>query len=196
MNKLNLDPEDHVYTIGNRVVPGVTSILQDVHGVKPYWSEWHANKGTAVHRAIALLVKGELDWGSVDHRILGRIKAFQRFIRETGYNVLVSEKSMFSERYQFAGTLDLILSDEQAHAIIVDIKPPSAEPIVELQLAAYSLLIEEEVNAGPYKHIKRAACVCLKDNGYYSMHWVENLAYSQRVFKSCLTVSNWQKEKL
>jgi len=192
MNKLHLDPEHHVYTFDKRTVPGVTSILQDNFGVKPYWSEWHAQKGTAVHRAIALLVKDELDWESVDHRIIGRIKAFQLFLRESRYEVLESEVSLFSARHQFAGTLDLVVDDGAADVIVIDIKPPSAEPIVDLQLAAYSLLLEE---AHGYK-IKRAACVCLKDNGYYTMKWVKNLKHDQQVFKACLTVSNWQKENL
>jgi len=193
MNKLTLEPEHHIYTFEKRVIPGVTSILQDNFGVKPYWSEWHAQKGRAIHQAIALLVKDQLDWESVDNRITGRIKAFQRFIRETGYDVRQSEISLFSERNQFAGTLDLVLSDSAIDHIVVDIKPPSAERVVELQLAAYSLLLNE---AAITPKIKRAACVCLKDNGYYSMHWVDNLAHAQRVFLACLTVSNWQKEKL
>lgn len=192
MNKLHLDPEHHVYTFEKRVVPGVTSILQDNFGVKPYWSDWHAKKGIAIHQAISLLVRDELNWQSVDPRITGRIKAFERFIRETKYEVLQSEVSLFSSRYQFAGTLDLVVSDGAVNPILIDIKPPSAEPIVDLQLAAYSLLLEEE---GTYK-IKRAACVCLKDNGYYSMKWVADLKRSQTVFKACLSVSNWQKENL
>jgi len=193
MNKLHLDPEHHVYTVDGRVVPGVTSILQDNFGVKPYWSEWHANKGTQVHRAIALLVKDKLDWDTVDNRIFGRIKAFQRFIRETGYRVIKSEVSLFSELNQFAGTLDLVVSDGAADYILIDIKPPSAEPIVNLQLAGYSLLLNE---AATTPKIKRAACACLKDNSYYTMHWVENLKYEQRVFRSCLNVSNWQQKNL
>jgi len=190
MNKLTLEPEHHVYTVDKRVVPGVTSILQDNFGVKPYWSEWHAQKGRAIHQAIALLVKNKLDWTSVDHRIIGRIKAFQRFIQETRYEVIQSEVSLFSSRYQFAGTLDLVVSDGAVNPILIDIKPPSAEPIVDLQLALYALLLEEE---GRYK-IKRAACVCLKDNGDYSMKWVENLKHAKRVGLACLTVSNWQTE--
>ena len=155
MNKLTLEPEHHVYTVKNRVVPGVTSVLQDNFGVKPYWSEWHAQKGQAIHRAIALLVKDELDWHSLDSRIVGRIEAFQRFIGETGYKVLKSELSLFSELNYFAGTLDLVLFDGATDHILIDIKPPSTEPIVELQLAAYSLLYDE--CSMPPK-IKRAAC--------------------------------------
>jgi len=192
MNKLRLDPEHHVYTFDGRVVPGVTSILQDSFGVKPYWSEWHAQKGTAIHRAIHLLVLDLLDWSSVDARIKGRLEAFQKFILETGFRVVTTELSLFSNLWRFAGTLDLIVEDGAKDKILIDIKPPSAEPIVDLQLAGYSLLLDE---TGESK-TKRAACVCLKDNGYYSMHWVDNLANSQRVFKACLTVSNWQKEKL
>lgn len=192
MNQLTLEPEAHVYTVENRVVPGVTSILQDNFGVKPYWSERAAQKGRMIHLAIAKLVKDELDWESLDSRILGRVKAFERFIRETGYIVLQSEVSLFSSRYQFAGTLDLVVIDSDADHILIDIKPPSAEPIVDLQLALYALLLEEE---GTYK-IKHAACVCLKDNGYYSLKWVENLKHAKRVGLACLTVSNWQQKNL
>jgi len=192
MNQLTLEPEAHVYTVENRVVPGVTSILQDNFGVKPYWSEWHAQKGRAIHQAIHLLVLGQLDWSSIDVRIKGRIEAFQKFVLETGYEVVCTELSLFSELWRFAGTLDLIVDDGLKHKILIDIKPPSAEPIVDLQLAAYSLLLNE--NGEPTT--KRAACVCLKDNGHYSMKWVDNLAHSQRVFLACLTVSNWQQQNL
>lgn len=193
MNQLTLEPEAHVYTVENSVVPGVTSILQDNFGVKPYWSEWHAQKGRSIHQAIHLLVLDQLDWSSVDPRIKGRIEAFQKFILETGYRVVCTELSLFSELWRFAGTLDLIVEDGAKDKILIDIKPPSAEPIVDLQLALYALLYDE--NGMPPK-IKRAACVCLKDNGYYSMKWVENLKHSKRVGLACLTVSNWQQQNL
>ena len=191
-NKLTLDQEKHIYSYGDRKVPNVTSILQDNFGVQPYWSEWHANKGRAIHHAIHLYVKNELDWATVDSRILGRLKAFQRFMSETSYQIIRSEMQLFSKRYQFAGTLDLWVHDpnNRNQNIIIDIKPPSPEPIVDLQLGAYSLILQEHTGL----KINKAAAVCLKDNGKYSLKWVKNLKHAQTVFKACLTVSNWQKE--
>jgi len=190
MNELTLDQETHTYKVNNRILPGVTSVLQAVDGVKPYWNEWHANKGRAIHHAIHLHVQNKLDWSTVDDRIKGRVEAFQLFMSEAGYTVIESEMKLYSKRYQFAGTLDLWVTDGK-YNIIIDIKPPSPEPIVELQLAAYSLmLLENQKNIV----IKRAAAVCLKDNGRYTLKWVKELMRSQRIFLACLTVANWQKE--
>ncbi len=190
---LSLD-NDHVYRIGTRTLPGVTGILQDNFGIQLYWSEWHANKGRAIHHAIHLRIQNKLDWSTVDSRIVGRINAFDLFMRETNYEIVKSEMPLFSKRHQFAGTLDLWLHDpvynSKGKNIIIDIKPPSPEPIVELQLAAYALILKE--NAGIT--INRAAAVCLKDNGRYSLKWVPNLKRAEKIFLACLAVSNWQKE--
>ena len=192
-NHLTLD-DDHIYRVDSRTIPGVTSILQDNFGIRTYWSEWHANKGRAIHHAIHLHVQGKLDWSTVDDRIKGRIEAFQLFMSDTSYEIVKSEMALFSKRYQFAGTLDLWVHDPVFHRqgknIIIDIKPPSPEPIVELQLGAYSLILKE--NAGIT--INRAAAVCLQDTGRYTLKWVPNLIRAQRTFLACLTVSNWQKE--
>jgi len=192
-NKLTLDQEKHIYRYENRKVSNVTSILQDNFGIQPYWTDFHREKGRAIHHAIHLYVKNELDWATVDNRIRGRLKAFQRFMSETGYQIIKSEMPLFSKRYQFAGTLDLWVQELdtlQSPNIIIDIKPPSPEPIVNLQLAAYSLVLQEHTGL----KINKAAAVCLKDNGHYSLKWVPMLKHAQRVFLACLTVSNWQKE--
>jgi len=192
-NKLTLD-DNHIYRVGDRKMPGVTSILQGNFGIQPYWSEWHANKGRAIHHAIHLHLKKKLDWDSVDPRIVGRLTAFERFMDDTSYEVIKSEMKLFSKRYQFAGTLDLWIQDpvwhRQGKNIIIDIKPPSPEPIVELQLGAYGLILQEHCGL----KIKRAAAVCLNDNGRYTLKWVPNLTRAQKIFLACLTVSNWQKE--
>ena len=195
---LILDEKEHIYRFGNRVVPNVTSILQSNFGVKPYWNEKSRQKGLAIHKCIHMHEKKEInsetiDWLTVDERIRGRLQGYIRFIRETGYTVIRSEMQLFSKRYQFAGTLDLWVRDpklERNGNIIVDIKPPSPEPIVELQLAAYAMILQE--NTGT--NIKRATAVCLKDNGRYSLKWVHNLKHAQTVFKACLSVSNWKNE--
>jgi len=194
MTELTLDQETHIYKVNDRIIPGVTSVLQHIVGVKPYWTEWHRQKGAAVHHAIHLHVQNKLDWSTVDERIKGRIEAFQLFMSDTGYTVIESEMKLFSKRYQFAGTLDLWMADmnlKRNMTFIADIKPPSPEPIVELQLAAYSLLLGER-NA--HSEIKKACAVCLKDNGRYSLDWVPNLRRSQSIFLSFLTSSNWLKE--
>jgi hypothetical protein len=103
--------ENHVYKHGNRIIPGVTDTIQANFGKRPWYSEWHAGRGKAVHLAIHYLVNNQLNWETVDKRIKPRVEAFQRFLNETRLQVIDSEVKMFSERYQFAGTMDLVLSD-------------------------------------------------------------------------------------
>lgn len=181
---LDFDASTHTYRLDGRKVPNVTGILTNVFGDRPYWSEWHAQKGRAVHHAIHLYLKDRLDWNSVDERIAGRVKAFERFLAETGLRPTATELRLASKRYQFAGTLDIL-----ADRTLFDIKPPKPEPFVEIQLGFYSLLCEENKVA----KIKNAAALCLRDNGTYTLKLVENLRQAQQVALACLTVSNWKE---
>lgn len=185
-----LDTEAHIYRRGNRIIPGVTETLQINFGKRIYWNEWYANRGKAVHLAIYYLVRDELNWDTVDERIKPRVEAFQKFLRETGFSVLSSEIQLFSKRYNFAGTIDLILGKhgDPKELILCDIKS-SIEPIVELQLGAYSILYAENL-----KLVKKVCAVELKDNGSYNIKWFKDLKRAQRIFLSCLTVANWRKQ--
>lgn len=185
-NKLTLD-QDHVYRLNKRVLPSVTQILQDVFGQRPYWSEWHRNKGSAVHLAINLLVNNKLDWQTVDDRIKGKIRAFQKLLRDTGWIVEESELSLYSRIYQFAGTLDLIFRDNNKR-ILADIKS-SKEPLVELQLAGYNVLWESNRRTKLHKE----CAIYLNDNGTYKLDWIKDIKASKKIFISCLMVSNWQR---
>lgn len=182
--------EGHIYKYGDRTIPGVTATLEANFGNRPYWSEWHAERGKAVHLAIHYLVNNSLNWDSVDERIRPRIEAFQKMLNETGFRVIDSEIKLFSRKYQFAGTIDLELADREDNWILADIKS-SIEPTVELQLAAYSLLWEENYKT----KVKKAAAIELKDNGDYNMKWFNDLKRAQRIFLANLTIANWRREK-
>lgn len=193
MSDLKLIEPDHIYKLGDRIIPGVTDTIQANFGTRPWYSEWHAGKGKAVHLAIHYLVTGQLNWDSVDPQIINRVKAFQKFHNETRFSIVESELKMYSERLQFAGTLDLIFSGQGL--ILGDIKS-HIEPILELQLGAYSLLYEERFK----KKIKKACGIQLKDNGDYQLKWYKDVTRIQRIFLASLTVANfknqhYQKEK-
>lgn len=180
--------EGHVYKVGDRPITGVTSSISTNFGKRDHWNEWHRDRGNAVHLAIHYLVNNRLDWDTVDERIKPRIEAFQKFLGQTGFEVVESELQMFSKKYQFAGTCDLVLTDGK-DLILADIKG-TIEPVAELQLAAYSLLYEENFK----KKIKKACAIELCDTGYYKLKWVENLKRSQRIFLANLTIANWKNQ--
>lgn len=178
--------EGHIYKHGDRVIPGVTETIQANFGNRPYWDEWKAGKGKAVHLAIHYLVQGRLNWDTVDEQIRGRVEAFQKFLNQTRLEVIESELQMFSNRYQFGGTMDLLLSN--GSLIVADIKS-HIEPTLEIQLGAYSLLYEENFK----KKIKKAVGIQLKDNGSFDLKWYKDITRIQRIFLACLTVANWNK---
>lgn len=177
--------DDHKYILGSRLIPGVTATLESCFGKRFYWSEWHAGRGAAIHLATHFIEQGELDWSTVDDRIKSRIEAYQKFRAETGFKLLCSELMLFSKRYQFAGTIDRIFEG----VILVDIKS-SIEPIVDIQLGAYSLLIDEATS----HKVKKAAAVELREDGTYKMRWVQDLRRAQRTFLGCLNLANWKNQ--
>jgi len=184
-DNFTFDAEKHIYRIGNRPVVSVTQIITGVFGKKFWYEDFYAGKGKAVHAAVSYYVNGELEDYDLDDRILGQIEAFKKFLLETGFYAIESEKHLYSSRYNFAGTPDLLLMGAN-DMILADIKA-SIEPIVNLQLAGYSLLYQE-IKINP----KRFCAIRLKPDGNYNTCWVENLKDAQRVFLACLTVYNWK----
>jgi hypothetical protein len=187
MDELKLIEPDHIYTVDNRPLISVTQTIQTNFGKRQHYSEWHAGKGKAVHLAIHFLVTNQLKWDSVDPVILGRVKAFQKFHNEVGLQVVESELQMYSKRLQFAGTLDLMFEDK--YLILGDIKS-HIEPVLELQLGAYSFLYEERYK----RKIKKAVGIQLKDDGNYNLKWYKDVTKIQRIFLANLTMANWRKQ--
>lgn len=187
MSDLKLIEPNHVYKLGDRIIPGVTDTIQANFGNRPWYDEWHAGKGKAVHLAIHYLVTGQLNWDTVDSQIVGRVRAFQKFHNETRLPIIESELRMYSKRYQVAGTLDLMF--EEKVLILGDIKS-YIEPILEIQFGGYSLLYEENFK----KKVKKACAIQLKDNGDYNLKWWKDVTKLQRLFLANLTMANWARE--
>lgn len=184
MPKFEFIEDVHTYLLDSRPIPSVTQILASVFGNQFWYDDWYANRGTALHLAIQYLNRGTLDINSVDPEIMGRLNAYERFLKETGLKIIDSEKSLYSTKYRYAGTIDLIMSGHNNQYIIGDIKS-SVEPKADLQVAGYSLLYTE-------KPIKKLCSIELKSNGSYAMRWVDNIKLAQRTFLACLTVYNFK----
>lgn len=128
------DTEKHRYYINDRPVPSVTQVLADL---LPGWraSDWYLQRGRAVHACAALVAQGKQF--EHDERITGQVAACQKFFADLKPEVLGVEERFYSERYQFAGTADLIAMI-QGRKTFVDYKA-SLTGSVPIQCAAYSL---------------------------------------------------------
>ena len=171
------DQATHTYTINGRKVPSVTQVLNDL---LPCWkaSEWYLQRGTAVHACAALIATGQ-DFEH-DPAIDGQVWALRKFFAEVKPVVLSVEKQVYSERYQYAGTLDL-LAEINGKRVVVDFKA-SESAALPYQLAAYSIAEMTDPQKG--------CGVIIKEDGSYSMTKVFNLRPYQRGFLALLGAYN------
>jgi hypothetical protein len=132
--QLRFDPDKHQYFLGDKRLPGVTSILQkvglskDFTGIDPFYAE----RGKAVHLAIQYALEGRLDEASLDPVIVPYFEGFKKYraehpIPHPRCEVLGS----FGD--EFCGIIDCITDDE-----IIDWKcSKSHDKVAELQGEAY-----------------------------------------------------------
>lgn len=175
------DPVSHKYSIDGRPVPSVTQVLNSVLG-DAIWhaSEWHMQRGTAVHACAALIAQGK----SFEHdpEIDGQVRACRKFFADFQPEVLEVEKPLYSEAYNFAGTPDLICMIN-GKKCVVDFKA-SLTDLVFLQLGGYAVL---------YGIIGYGIGVELKDDGDYKATPIVKTDRYRNEFLACLSVWNIRK---
>lgn len=138
-NEITFDEETHTYTDARgRVVPGVTGIIRACGLMDTQWSnEWYMQRGLAVHRAVELDEKGDLDEASLDPLVVPYLDAWRRWRADSGYVSTAQELRIYHPVYRYAGTLDQtgILNGQTC---LVDIKTGAYQPWWALQTAAYN----------------------------------------------------------
>jgi len=144
---INFDEASHTYTTeiegAEMVVPSVSTIISnildlDYSGIDPFY----ADRGTAVHKAIELLIADNLDEGSLDEEIIPFLNAYKKFVKETQFQPIHSEIRVFDKDLWVAGTLDLIGSIGE-NKVLIDIKTGQKQKWHQLQTAGYAILSGE-----------------------------------------------------
>lgn len=163
------------YTINGRPVPSVTEILGEL---LPTWQAdpWYLGRGTAVHACCAMIARGEAF--DCDPVIAGQVAACRKWFADFSPAVHHVERKLHSERYQYAGTPDLICAMGKIHCV-VDFKA-SLNPVVALQLGGYSELL-----SGGYNH---GMGVELREDGTYTTTGLLDLRIPRREFLALRTV--------
>ena len=181
-----LDEETHTYYQGDRKIPGVTTIVNSVYGEPSYATEWHMRRGSMIHKAIALILAGQLDMRTLDERIFGRIEAAEKAISElglSGWSLL--ETPMYHPRLLYAGTPDLVVGNR-----LIDWKS-SEMATSEPQMGGYAELLA--VNP-PIVTVKTCTEITLADDGKYAI--TDYKADRCRgLFMAAYTVYNWKRGK-
>lgn len=185
---LTFDEATHTYRLDGRVVPSVTQVIGSV---LPGWQadEWYLQRGRALHHACALLDRGVLNWDSVAPEIIGRVRAWQRFVADSRAIIMGIETPHADSVYRFAGTIDRILFvDGVELPVICDLKS-TIEPQVRVQLGGYSVL-----SGVGGKRPRRAVAVELHDDATYKTLWLNDheMRRAEQTFLAALTVHNFK----
>ncbi len=195
-DKLSFDLDKHEYRLSDRRVPSVTQVIgSNVKGWQA--DDWVLQRGHFVHQAIHLHLQNNLDWSSLDERIVGRVTAVSKFLVDLKLKVVLTEHRLASSRFHFAGTIDAIVHDESGKVVLIDWKA-TLVPQVQIQLGAYCILYTENTKLEPL----RVMAVETHDDGTYKImhgsrtpkadHAQFNLKDAENVFLAMLSVAGWK----
>ena len=163
MKGLVFREEDHTYYFNDSVVPSVTTALNEwvlttIYKVDYYINTFTGNAvakemftvgadhGSAVHLAIAYYIADELDEDHLDPAILAAVNQFKLWKDEHVDEILMVEEPMYSLRYRYAGTSDIICILKRKYGgrrIVTDIKT-GAHDLSGPQMSAYENLYREK----------------------------------------------------
>ena len=156
---LTFNEKDHQYFVDSNPVPSVTQVINEWNKVKISGSWWYISSftgaaipadtfetagkiGTAIHRMSEYHLNGELDLESLDPDLLDVLTQFENWFNETNPEIIMVEKPLYSPKFHFAGTPDIICRIGKRIAV-VDIKTGMYD-MAGPQLAAYAQLFKEE----------------------------------------------------
>lgn len=158
-----------------RFVPSVTQVLEaagliDLRGIPEDVLRRAALRGTRVHQAAALLMRGDLDWSSVDDAIGGYVLALDSFMRQSRFEPVKEsvETPLYCEQYDFCGTPDVLGT--------YTVPRPSGKPVKVFALLDWKsgMMPAVQYQLAAYAHalgVRHRAAVKLNREGTYAVTW-------------------------
>lgn len=104
--------------------------------------------GTVVHGLIEDYLKNNELPEQFDKKVVNCWNLFNEWWPQQGYEPVEIEKKLYSAKYGYAGTLDIIAKDKQQNLVLIDIKTSNQVSFdYLLQLNAYQVAYEEETSS-------------------------------------------------
>lgn len=187
---LSFDPVEHRYWLDGRPVPSVTQVLAGAGLVDwTYCNDYARERGSLVHKAVAIELRGGLDWSSVPEEFHPYISAELQAIEDLGAEVVDSERLLVSKLHGCAGTLDRVVR-VNGDLWLWDLKTGPVVPAYALQTAAYADMYQEETA----QRIKRRYGLRANSDGTYEL-----IPFTDRQdivnFHAALRVVQWKRAK-
>ncbi len=184
---LTFDESTHTYRADGKVVPSVTQVLDaytDLSRIPKDILERKRQIGVAVHKAIELDMRGDLDESSISGPVAEYFAGWLKFKAHSGFVCREAEQKVYSKKFGYAGTLDLV-GDLPTGEALIDAKTTTMlYPAVGPQTAAYAM-------ARGTPKIPRYALL-LDPSGKYNLEPLTNKG-DWAVFQAALVIHYWRK---
>lgn len=194
---LEFDFSKHEYRVNGVRLPNVTALLQefgliDFSNVRADRLEYKRVLGMALDLACDYLERQCLDESTLDKRLMGYLNSYKKFREIVDFepDLEKSMKPMYSKKWRFAGTNDLvgILNGEW---VVIERKATWVlYPSNAIQLMAYKILIEENY---PDIKVKGRYALQLKDTACYEFEEYKD-ADDRTTFLSCVQLWHWKNK--
>lgn len=167
---LVVDTKNHAYYLDGKRLFSVTERLAGMGIIDQRWYTPEGRvRGKATHTACSFIEGEGLDWESLKDTekalsvpISPYVRAWEKFLKETGWKSELIEQPFASELYQFAGTPDRVGTFRDGTPAILDIKTGSYLAWHDLQLGGYDVLVPN-----PTKKLRKLFVIELHDNESY-----------------------------
>ena len=142
MSELIFKPETHQYFLASgEELPSVTKILKEgglVPGL-PFFTELGRDVGTAVHEAISLDLRHDLDWEALHPMLRPFMRQWADFRAKTGikFDLSLCEVPQYHPTYRFAGCPDIV-GVMNGRNVLIDLKTGTSKSVGP-QLAGYEI---------------------------------------------------------
>lgn len=188
--ELQFDEEAHRYTVNGRIIPSVTQIISAV-GLYEYdyvskqTLAVAAERGRIVHTYIEWYEQGLLDESSIDPDLGGYFEGYlaAKAAGEIPEAPTAIEERVYSEKYQYAGTLDQMYGEDWIH----DHKTGEESPTHGLQLSGYWLARHPDLREKP----ARLTCGYYRNNGDYK---IVDYPYEPLAWLSVVADFRWRQK--
>lgn len=167
-------------------LPALTNILKAVGIIDTrFYNDAGRARGKAVHRALELIDRNELDWGSADPRTYGYIEAYLKFKEEKdllSWADNIIEEPTYHKQKLYGCTPDRVIG-----TTVLDIKTGGSEQWHALQLTGCADALRSHG-----MNIDRLWDVYLKDNGTFKIVQIDEDLTD--VWDAVLRTYGWTKE--
>lgn len=179
--------------MGGQRLPSVTEVLDpllELDGIPKHVLKAAAEFGTHVHMACDLFDKGVLDEPALDPHLVPYLNAWKQFLHDSGAVVLASEVRVHHPRYEFAGTLDKIVTYRRQR-VQIDLKSGDVPRTVGPQTAAYEAAHNYTADRSDVMRVRYA--LQLRPDATYRLIKLTD-ARDIHIFLSALNLHRWRNE--